>query len=113
MPISNLAAIILAGGKGTRSENPSLPKILQTLAVGVTLLQCHLENLNRSGIDRVHFLLGFGAEKVLIELEKLRPAFNQIRFSWSIDDGTQGTLGPVAGALKELRDFENFLLILD
>ena len=59
---SQIGLIVVAGGLGTRSADPSLPKILQEIAPGVTLLDLHLEQSNF--FSEIHLLLGHGAEIV-------------------------------------------------
>lgn len=62
MANSQIGLIIVAGGLGTRSADPTLPKILQEIAPEVTLLDLHLEQNNF--FSEIHLLLGHGAEIV-------------------------------------------------
>ena len=57
------AAVILAGGRGTRSANPGLPKIAQEVG-GKTLLQWHFDLLRASRIDEVVMVTGHLADQV-------------------------------------------------
>jgi hypothetical protein len=54
----NACGLILAGGKGTRSENPLIPKILQKISENETLLEIHLNKLCKHLESRLTFLLG-------------------------------------------------------
>ena len=38
-------ALVLAGGRGTRSENPLMPKILQSISDEQKLIDLHFTNL--------------------------------------------------------------------
>jgi histidinol-phosphate phosphatase family protein len=80
---------VLAGGFGTRSANPDLPKILQQVGQFV-VLDFLVDSLNAAKAKNVVFVLHHGSELVrahLLEVSK------RINFSWSIyiDNG----LGPV------------------
>lgn len=86
--------LILAGGRGTRSTNPALPKILQEIG-GKSLLLHHLETLDTGARAKVLFVLSHGSEQVIAELQKLRASFELLDIEFVIDEG----LGPV-NALK-------------
>jgi len=62
--MNNLSAVLIAGGRGTRSLEPNRPKILQKVG-GVTLLEIHLKQLHRSGIANVVLSLGFKSNEVI------------------------------------------------
>jgi histidinol-phosphate phosphatase family protein len=66
--MNKLDAVILAGGAGTRSLNPNLPKILQKVDSNHTLLDLHLENLKKVNPQRVIFVLGHLSEIVKEEI---------------------------------------------
>lgn len=89
--------VILAGGKGTRSKDPSTPKLLQR--VGATdILGLLLNSLpTDEPIDTV-FILNHGAERVESELRERAAAFPNARIRVLHDAGR----GPVA-ALKSVR----------
>lgn len=63
--------VVLAGGFGTRSADPSRPKILQRVG-GTTLLARHLVNVAALGPSRIVFVLHHGADQVRSELESER-----------------------------------------
>jgi histidinol-phosphate phosphatase family protein len=70
--VKNLDVVILAGGAGTRSANPKLPKILQEVDKDHKLLGLHLENLKRLMPQRVIFVLGHFGEIVRNEILSMR-----------------------------------------
>lgn len=88
--------VILAGGKGTRSENPSIPKLLQR--VGSTdILGLLLTSLpTDEELDAV-FILKHGANHVETELTKRAVQYPNANFRVLHDEGA----GPVA-ALKKV-----------
>ena len=90
----DLTWLILAGGMGTRSANPGLPKILQEIG-GKSLLLHHLETLETGAPSRGLFALSHGSEKVIAEIEEHRASFESLEIGFVIDEG----LGPVS-ALK-------------
>lgn len=89
--------VILAGGKGTRSENPSIPKLLQK--VGSTDILGLLLNSLPSGeeLDAV-FILRHGSKLVEAELKKRALQFPTATFRVLHDEGA----GPVAALKKVL-----------
>jgi mannose-1-phosphate guanylyltransferase/phosphomannomutase len=99
---------VLAGGFGTRSANPDLPKILQQVGKFV-VLDFLIDSLNAAKAHNVVFVLHHGNEQVrghLVAVSK------RINFSWSIflDEG----LGPVQAlvAAVESSTAEQFGVIL-
>lgn len=85
-----LSWVVLAGGRGSRSKNSSIPKILQVVG-GESLLERLVRNLEVVEPAEVVFVLHFGAVEVESELDKIAPNFN-----WSaVRDTGQG---PVAAA---------------
>jgi choline kinase len=67
-----MRAIILAAGRGSRlqqHEDQQLPKCLLRFA-GVSLLERHLQLLERCGVDEVVLALGFRHELIEAELER-------------------------------------------
>jgi len=58
----DVAAIILAAGKGTRMKS-DLPKGLHTI-MGIPLVECIVRSVRRAGIDRIVMVIGHGADKM-------------------------------------------------
>lgn len=61
--MQDCSAVILAGGKGTRSANPSIAKICQTIN-GKSLLEYHYQLLANSRIQSVQVVTGHLADQV-------------------------------------------------
>lgn len=78
--------LILAGGKGTRSADPNLPKILQSVN-GRTLLEIHLSNLEEAGARSVILVLSHLSDTVIQESERLKSAFPTLDISYVLDEG--------------------------
>ena len=97
-------ALIVAGGIGSRSENPTQPKILQEILPGKSLITFHLENLRREHISKATFLLGYKAKEVIEELENLQKIFSEIEINFKVEDQPLGTYGSVQKASKEIRE---------
>lgn len=86
--------VVLAGGKGTRSANPALPKALQAVRPGRTVTQMLLECIGDQAAN-VIFAVSHGADEVIQELQRLQPLFSKLRISWVRDEGH----GPVEALL--------------
>lgn len=61
--LNRVTAVVLAGGKGTRSANPELAKVLQVVE-GKTLLEYHLDLLGSSSIGSVVVVTGHFGDQV-------------------------------------------------
>ncbi len=59
--------LVLAGGLGTRSENPSVPKINQSITKSRDIASFLIERLKEFADVRIVFLLSNQAEKELEE----------------------------------------------
>lgn len=109
--MSSIEAIIVAGGRGTRSLNPHIPKILQELTPGTTLLDQHIKNLSSLGIVKVTFLLGFEGAQIIDVLEKKHLGCHPFEISWEVEKVLNGT-GPAIDAIKSSVTEEDLLIIL-
>jgi histidinol-phosphate phosphatase family protein len=103
--------LLVAGGKGTRSLDPSLPKILQEVAPGITILELHLQNFQKANLTYITLLLGFGSDRVILEAKKLQIKYPQLSLSWKVESSQQGTFLPVMSALQSL-DENNCIVVL-
>jgi mannose-1-phosphate guanylyltransferase/phosphomannomutase len=88
---------VVAGGKGTRSLNPSLPKILQAVGNGILLIDLLLERLNNGESPRkVTFLLGFEGQMIQSYIEDNLRKYPKLIVSYLYDEvnspGTAGAL---------------------
>lgn len=109
MPIVH--AFIIAGGKGTRSKNPDLPKILQDVG-NRTLLEHQLESLDLNKVRKATFLLGFGSEKVEKEIRRLDKKFPGIQIKTRIDGKDDNQVTALQKALSENLDPNEIALIV-
>jgi mannose-1-phosphate guanylyltransferase / phosphomannomutase len=108
----NACGLILAGGKGTRSENPLTPKILQRISENETLLEIHLSNLCKHLESRLTFLLGYKHELVIEKIESVKTLFN-CEINWEVDEKGETPVTAVYKAMKnELNKEEIFVVIL-
>lgn len=98
--------IILAGGLGTRSENPSLPKILQDIG-GIKILDQLVASLSDCSNDPVTLVLRHGSREVRNYLNLHHPDSN-----WDIVEDLG--VGPVPALQEGANHFEenNFGCIL-
>ena len=112
--MKNIAAIVLAGGKGTRMKS-RLPKVLHPVC-GVPMLFYPLELLKELKVSPVCCVIGHGAEQ--IKEAFLTTSFDDVGFA--LQEPQLGTGHAVMSALKAgkgkrpggLRDFKGDLLIL-
>jgi len=105
-------ALILAGGLGTRSADPSVPKVLQPLGPNDDLLSLHCEQLMLSGITDITLLLGHEADKVKARVTELEARWPALRIEILFDQvPNAGTVNPVLHAVSQSDDDE-FILVL-
>ena len=101
--MKNLAAVVLAAGKGTRMKSEK-PKVLHEVA-GKPMLFFPVNLLKNSGAGKIVFVVGFGSEAVV-------EAFRDFGLSFVTQEEQLGTGHAVMCALKELRDFTGDVLVL-
>jgi len=102
--MKNLAAILLAAGKGTRMKSDT-PKVLHEVA-GRPMLSYPLEVLDEVKAGRVVVVVGFGADRV-------RDSFASARGVCFVDQAEQlGTGHAVMTATKALKGYSGDVLIL-
>lgn len=102
------AAVILAGGRGTRSADPGTPKIAQQIA-DRSLLQWHLDLLAESSIDEVLIVTGHLGDEVALLLDAADTHDLTVRIVH--EDQPAGTV-PALGLAAEHTDADAFLVIL-
>lgn len=109
--MKNLDVVVLAGGAGTRSANPRLPKILQEVDKEYRLLDLHIENLKKLKPQRVIFVLGHFGE--IVRNEILSSSLNEEVFELVIiqEEASLGTSSALILGLAEA-DNEDVLVIL-
>jgi mannose-1-phosphate guanylyltransferase/phosphomannomutase len=91
-----ISAVILNGGRGTRSKNPSLAKALQIIG-GKPIIEWQIEALRASGVNRFIISLGNLADQVLNWSNNFNWDPSEVVFV--IDDELKGT----ANALAQVR----------
>lgn len=89
--LNDIEWLVLAGGQGTRSANPSLPKILQAVE-DTTILELLLDSMTSTGCQKVTFVLKHGIEQVVSHLEK-----SNTDLDWAIHED------PGAGPVQALK----------
>ncbi|MDF9407056.1 bifunctional UDP-N-acetylglucosamine diphosphorylase/glucosamine-1-phosphate N-acetyltransferase GlmU [Pelotomaculum isophthalicicum JI] len=98
----NLAAVILAAGKGTRM-NSKLPKVLHTVC-GSAMLSCVIDAATGAGVQKTVVVAGFGADLVAREVGNKAEVVLQAE--------QLGTAHALAQAGPVLKDFSGCLLVL-
>lgn len=101
--MKNLAAVVLAAGKGTRMKSEK-PKVLHIVA-GKPMLFYPVNLLKNSGAGKIVLVVGFGSEAVV-------EAFRDYGLSFVTQEEQLGTGHAVSCALKELRGFDGDVLVL-
>lgn len=105
--------LILAGGKGTRSENPKVPKPLQHIWSGKTILDLQLDVLAEGGFKDVCFLLGHLAEEIVSYLKEVSHRYPTLSIRYLLDEqGSLGTAQSVSSAVGRLGSSKDYLLLL-
>jgi mannose-1-phosphate guanylyltransferase/phosphomannomutase len=109
-----LRAFIIGGGKGSRTANPSLPKVLTPLSDS-TILEYQIEELQKSGkIDHITLLLGFGHEQVVAFLNSyLSKANIGLLIDYIIEEEPLGSGGMLKRVLSECEEQGAFVVLGD
>ena len=102
------AAVILAGGRGTRSVDPNTAKIAQKIG-GRTLLEWHLELLSESSVHEAVLVTAHLAEQVQALADCTQVPNVQLRVVQESDP--RGTFPALRVAVQE-SDADRFLVIL-
>lgn len=102
-------AVVLAGGKGTRLAEiiGDKPKFLSRIS-DKTLADIVLDELSKSGITHLLFLLGVGSEQIIFFLENSNWT-DAFEIEWCVETEELGTGGALYSALEKLD--ERFLLV--
>lgn len=106
-PNKSAAAVILAGGKGTRSANPNLAKVIQEIC-GKSLISYHLDLLDKSPITKVFVVGGHLSDQVEKELTTIS---HDLELTFIKEREQAGTLSALATA-AEYSNEDDFLVIL-
>jgi histidinol-phosphate phosphatase family protein len=108
--MKELTAIIIAGGKGTRSADPKLPKVLQRLDSSVSILDLHIENIRKLNPSSLILALGHGSSFVLEKLSEISESVAPAELLVCVEDEPLGTAGALNQALKSVNT-KNVLII--
>lgn len=104
--------VVLAGGLGTRSENPTIPKILQKIE-GRSLLEYHLDLVKNNGLKNITLLLGYKATEVLDEVFLALKSIPEIELNFRVDTEHDNQLSALCSHMREFSDrFEFFVIVL-
>lgn len=100
--------IILAGGLGTRLRSvvDDIPKCMAPVN-GIPFIACVIDNLQKKGVQRFIFSLGYKSEIVISFLEEKYQALEKI---YEIENEPLGTGGAIAAACKKVKG-NNVLII--
>jgi len=107
--ITNITAVILAGGFGTRFQSvvSDKPKVLAEVS-GKPFLEYLLEQISSSGIRKVVFCTGYMAEKIQ---NCFGDSYGPLRILYSKEDEPLGTGGALRLALPYL--FSDAVLVMN
>lgn len=92
---------VVAGGRGTRSVNPKIPKVLQEIHSGLKLVDFHLENLYRSKLWHITFLLNYGFEEIRESLANRESTYRNFSFRFRHDKPDESLSQVVSNAIRE------------
>lgn len=110
---ADVQVIILAGGRGSRSENPLIPKALQAIWDDKTVLELQLDSLANGGFRNVCLLLGQLADQMTAYLKKIAPKYPTLSIvSLADKPGAQGTASVVSTAVQTIGAERDYLLLL-
>jgi D-glycero-D-manno-heptose 1,7-bisphosphate phosphatase len=110
---ADVQVIILAGGRGSRSENPLIPKPLQKIWSEKTVLELQLDALAEAGFRDVCLLVGYLAEQMMNYLGGISHRYPTLSIGHLIDARDDwGTAQSVSSAIRSLGSDKNFLLLL-
>jgi mannose-1-phosphate guanylyltransferase/phosphomannomutase len=107
----NVRALILAGGKGTRSENPLTPKILQTISEDQLLIDIHLANLANQLDLRITFLLGYLHSPIVERIRELEKE-SRSEIDWVLDKAEETPVSAVFASIQNEINPDTIFIIL-
>lgn len=110
---ADIQVIILAGGRGSRSENPLIPKPLQKIWAEKTILELQLDALAKAGFKDVYLLLGHLAEQMMTYLGEISHRYKTLSIGHLVDERDDwGAAHSVSSAVRRLGSSRDFLLLL-
>lgn len=110
----NSCILVLAGGKGSRSLEPKLPKILQEIGPNERLLDLHLKNFETANIPLIYFLVSYGSQEIKNAINALNSKKKTNLKIELIDDPNwaSGTTDAIVNACSVIPDIENLTIFL-
>lgn len=103
------SVIILAGGKGSRSSNPTLPKLLQNLDDTHTLLDHWVYLLSNQGFKNIIFVVAHGAEQIISEVSRKYSDESKLKIKIVVEGKPEGTQ---KATLAGFRDLDEALVVM-
>jgi mannose-1-phosphate guanylyltransferase / phosphomannomutase len=104
--------IVLCGGKGTRSANPSLPKALQEVN-GKSLISRQLAALSPNARYEIIFVAGWNAEILTPEIEHEMTKYPEVTWKCIVEEDPQGTSKAIQDVIPEISAEEVMILLGD
>lgn len=102
---NNFAAIVLAGGKGTRMQ-ATLPKVLHHI-VDQPMIFYTLETINKLGVSQIYVVVGHQSEEVK---EKICSKFN---CEFALQEKPMGTADAVKTGLKKVNNKVKEVIVMN
>ncbi len=109
-----MRAFVLAGGKGTRTLDPKIPKVLLEVN-GKTLLDLQLIELTAiEELSQITLLLGHGSDKVITHIENFLESNSSGKLlDYRVESEPLGSAGMLQQVLSELEDEVCFVALGD
>ncbi|OGW78730.1 MAG: hypothetical protein A3C51_03875 [Omnitrophica bacterium RIFCSPHIGHO2_02_FULL_46_20] len=101
--MNNIAAIILAAGRGTRMKSLT-PKVMHTL-LGKPMISYVVDTVRGAGIADIVAVIGFGGEKV-------KEFFKETKVRTVLQKKLLGSADAVRAARKEIKKFKGDILVV-
>jgi mannose-1-phosphate guanylyltransferase/phosphomannomutase len=103
--------VVIAGGRGTRSKNPSVPKLLVEFAPGQSPLNLILSCASQSSVKSITFVLGHLADPIIRKLQESQGKYPDLSISWIVEEKPNGTAGALALATENY-PAEKYMVVL-
>jgi mannose-1-phosphate guanylyltransferase/phosphomannomutase len=104
--------VIMAGGRGTRSSNPDIPKSLQ-LILNKTIIEWQLENIARDISAKVWVIGGYKGQSLQNHLMTISHKFPNLILEYLQDDELNGTLKALYRFSNQIEGNELAILLGD
>jgi len=108
---SSSRIVVIAGGKGTRSKNPNVPKLLVEFAPGQSPLTQILSCASQSNVKNITFVLGHLADPIIHKLQENQKVHLDLSISWVVEEKSNGTAGALMLATQN-NPAEKYMVVL-